>query len=233
MIKTTPPGNGSHLFRNVEEVQKELTDFIVTDKSLTLISIGEQTEEDAGIRCYHSKAGVVELLMNHFLDTRNEYVVVDMTAGADAFASGLYDKFDLTIVVVEPTQKSVDVFRQYATQARRLGVSVKAIGNKVLDGADVEFLQQQLGEDLVAVFTHSRAVRNAERGNALSLQSLEEENMTALRKMQQLLDEQSKDWSHYLARTIEIHRKNATSWGSASIGKDLEMQIDPSFSYPV
>jgi CO dehydrogenase maturation factor len=54
----------------------------------------------------------VELLLSHLVDGPGEYVVVDMTAGADAFASGLFTRFDMTFVMCEPTVRSVGVFRQ-------------------------------------------------------------------------------------------------------------------------
>ncbi|EFH83166.1 transposase, IS605 OrfB family [Ktedonobacter racemifer DSM 44963] len=38
------------------------------------------------LKCYHSKAGAVEPLLNYCVEGADEYVVVDMTAGADTFA---------------------------------------------------------------------------------------------------------------------------------------------------
>jgi CO dehydrogenase maturation factor len=38
------------------------------------------------------------LLLNHLVDGPGEYVVVDMTAGADCFASGLFTRFDRTFL---------------------------------------------------------------------------------------------------------------------------------------
>ena len=72
--------------------------------------------------CYHSKVGAVELLLNHLVDGPGEYVVVDMTAGADSFASGLFTRFDVTFLVCEPTLRSVGVYRQYVGYARDFGV---------------------------------------------------------------------------------------------------------------
>jgi CO dehydrogenase maturation factor len=53
---------------------------------------GGFTEDDLGVACYHAKTGAVELLLSHLVDGPGEYVVVDMTAGADAFASGLFTR---------------------------------------------------------------------------------------------------------------------------------------------
>src|SRR5690606_41203854 len=72
---------------------------------------GEFDEADIGVSCYHSKTGAVELYLNHLVDGPGEYIVVDMTAGADAFASGLFTRFDLTVLVSEPTRRGVAVYR--------------------------------------------------------------------------------------------------------------------------
>ena len=60
-----------------------------------------------------------------------EYVVVDMTAGADSFASGLFTRFDLTFLVAEPTRKGVSVYRQYRDYAADYDVPIAVVGNKV------------------------------------------------------------------------------------------------------
>ena len=84
-----------------------------------LAAAGGFAEEDLGVSCYHSKVGAVELLLNHLVDADDEYVVVNMTAGADAFASGLFTRFDRTIIVCEPTTRGVGVYRQYTQYAVR------------------------------------------------------------------------------------------------------------------
>ena len=115
-----------------------------------LLRAGEIDEADVGVSCYHSKTGAVELYLNHLLDGPAEYVVVDMTAGADAFASGLFTRFDLTVLVCEPTRRAVGVYRQYAEHARAHDVALAVLGNKVTEPADVDYLQAQVGDALPA-----------------------------------------------------------------------------------
>lgn len=230
MIKTTPPGLGSVIFTTPQDLQQALPEFCSQKGSGLFLTTGQQTKDDAGIRCYHSKTGAVELLLNHYVDEK-EYIVVDMTAGADAFASGLFDKFDLTVLVVEPTKKSTEVFFQYAQQANELGVVVKAIGNKAMTKADEDYLKELLGEELIDIFSQSQFVRSEERGDMLSFDLLESRNKEVLNNIQFLLEGIEKDWGRYLSRTIELHKKNAQSWGNSAKGKDLTEQIDPTFSY--
>lgn len=101
------------------------------DGDIRLMATGPFNESDLGVACYHSKVGAVELCLNHLVDGPDEYVVVDMTAGSDSFASGLFTRFDMTFLVAEPTRKGVSVYRQYKEYARDFGVALKVVGNKV------------------------------------------------------------------------------------------------------
>jgi hypothetical protein len=141
MIKTTPPGSGSRLLRLDEPnpVFDRCARRVPLDEGaggeVRMLATGPFTEADLGVACYHSKTGAVELYLNHLVDGPGEYVVVDMTAGADAFASGLFTRFDLTVLVSEPTRRGIGVYQQYAEHARGHGVALRVLGNKVAEAA--------------------------------------------------------------------------------------------------
>jgi CO dehydrogenase maturation factor len=139
---------------------------VVRAGDVPLMATGEFEESDLGVACYHSKLGAVELYLNHLVDGPGEYVVVDMTAGADAFASGLFTRFDLTFLVAEPTRKGVSVYRQYRDHAREFGIRLAVIGNKVTGEDDLLFLKEEVGDDLLTHLVHSPWVRAAEQGRA-------------------------------------------------------------------
>jgi CO dehydrogenase maturation factor len=228
MIKTTPPGRGSRLVRIVED--NPIYDACVRSiGGVRLAVTGPFGEDDLGVACYHSKVGAVELLLNHMVDGQGEYMVVDMTAGADSFASGLFTRFDVTFVVCEPTLRSVGVFRQYVEHARGFGVNVVAVGNKVRDADDVAFLQAQLGDDLLTWLSHSDHVRAGERGDVRPVAHLEEANLAALETLRWTADGAEKDWSTYQRQAVEFHVRNAASWGNDRTGRDLTAQVDPGF----
>lgn len=91
MIKTTPPGEGSRLLRVREDnpIYDACARTVrLDDGEIRLMATGPFTESDLGVACYHSKVGAVELCLNHLVDGPDDYVVVDMTAGSDSFASG-------------------------------------------------------------------------------------------------------------------------------------------------
>ncbi|MGQ0575568.1 MAG: nucleotide-binding protein [Pseudonocardia sp.] len=232
MIKTTPPGPGSRLL-DLDPSGELLQRFAGVAGGVRHLVTGEFDEADIGVSCYHAKTGAVELYLNHLLDGPGEYVVVDMTAGADAFASGLFTRFDLTVLVSEPTRRGVGVYRQYAEHATGHGVELRVLGNKIAGGpggaADVAFLRDELGDALLGWFTQSPWVRAAERGDVAPIGALEPANLAVLRTLLDALDARERDWAGYHRRTVEFHLRNAAAWANEAVGADLAAQVDPDF----
>lgn len=226
MIKTTPPGAGSRLL-DVTGVNPIYTACVRDVAGARVAVTGPFTEEDLGVACYHAKVGAVELMLNHMVDGPGEYIVVDMTAGADSFASGLFTRFDLTALVCEPTLRSVGVYRQYLGHARDYGVRVVVVGNKISDAEDLEFLREQVGDDLLCWVGRSGHVRAAERGTPAPIAELEPENLAALETIRRTLDETTRDWTRYQQHAVEFHLRNAKAWA----GEQAATQVDPEFVF--
>ncbi|MDH2425481.1 ATP-binding protein [Sphaerisporangium sp. TRM90804] len=229
MVKTTPPGRGSRLVG--------IDDAFFAERHTTrvqgfgLMVTGPFEEDDLGVACYHSKVGAVELFLNHLVEGPDEFVVVDMTAGGDSFASGLFTRFDMTFLVAEPTRQGVGVYRQYRDHARDFDVPIAVVGNKVHSEADVAFLREHVGDDLLVCFEHSPAVRAMEQGRALTLDDLEPANEEALAVLLGRVRTQEKDWEKFGRQTIEFHTRNARAWANRATGEDLIGQIDPGFVF--
>ncbi|MFF7449031.1 MULTISPECIES: ATP-binding protein [unclassified Streptomyces] len=222
MIKTTPPGRGSRLLRLLGDDELHAR-HVRRVGEVPLMVTGEFEESDLGVACYHSKLGAVELYLNHLLDGPGEYVVVDMTAGADAFASGLFTRFDMTFLVAEPTRKGVSVYRQYRDHAREFGIRIAVIGNKVTGEDDLLFLKEEVGDDLLTHLVHSPFVRAAEQGRERG--ELEAHNRHALNLLRETVDACPRDWAALHAHAVEFHLRNARAWA----GEDLASQVDPDF----
>ncbi|WP_329038635.1 ATP-binding protein [Streptomyces sp. NBC_00178] len=234
MIKTTPPGQGSRLLRVREDnpvYDACARTVALDDGDIRLMVTGPFTESDLGVACYHSKVGAVELCLNHLIDGPDEYVVVDMTAGSDSFASGMFTRFDMTFLVAEPTRKGVSVYRQYKDYARDFGVALKVVGNKVQGQDDLDFLRAEVGEDLLVGVGHSNWVRAMEKGLPAPFDLLEADNRMALQALQDAAEDsyELRDWERYTRQMVHFHLKNAESWGNEKTGADLAAQVDPAF----
>jgi CO dehydrogenase maturation factor len=232
MVKTTPPGRGSRLVRLDEDnlVHSLCATRLKGDlECVRLMATGGFEESDLGVSCYHSKVGAAELYLNHLVDGPDEYLVMDMTAGADAFASGLFTRFDLTCLVVEPTRKSVSVYQQYRDYAKEFDVTIRVIGNKVSGPDDVDFLHEHTGTDLVTWLGASAYVRAQEQGRDQGFDALEPVNRTALARLQLEIDSVPQDWPKFTRQAVHFHLKNARAWGDRATGVDLGSQVDPEF----
>ena len=229
MVKTTPPGRGSRLLRvgGPDPVHDLAVD---TPCGARLLATGPFEEDDLGVACYHAKTGAVELYLNHLIDGPGEYVVTDCTAGADSFASGLFTRFDLTVLVAEPTRKGITVYRQWRDYAAGSDIAVAVAGNKVQTPEDAAFLREHAGDDLLTCFGHEPAIRAMEQGRAFRLTDLSPATATALDVLRDTLDAQDKDWVRYTRDATEFHLRNARAWASAATGADLAGQIDPDFT---
>jgi CO dehydrogenase maturation factor len=153
-----------------------------------------------------------------------------MTAGADAFASGLFTRFDRTFVVCEPTVRAVGVYRQHLDYAADHQVAVSVVGNKVADHADEAFLRAHVGADLLGCLGVSGHVRAAEQGRPGPISGLEPANRAVLSTMRRVVDATPRDWARFTRQAIELHLRNATAWANDRTGEDLTDQIDPEFT---
>ena|ERR1700683_1925729 len=229
LMKTTPPGTGSRLLTLTGK--NMLFDHFARDiAGVKFMATGALSEEDLGIKCYHSKLGATELILSHLIDRTNEYVVVDMTAGADSFAGGMFLKFDLTFLVVEPTLKGVSVYEQYKKYAEGYDVNLRVIGNKVESEEDITFLRKRVGDALIATFGNSKYVRSLEQGKHRPLDELESKNLAVLDQLKTAVDTVPKDWDTFYRQQVDLHRRTAESWANKDAGEDLTLQIDPEFS---
>jgi CO dehydrogenase maturation factor len=228
MIKTTPPGRGSRLLRfGGPDPVHDLA--ITVPCGARLMATGPFSEDDIGVACYHSKTGAVELYLNHLIDLPGEYVVVDCTAGAESFASGLFTRFDLTFLVCEPTLKGVGVYRQWAGYAACYDVPLAVVGNKVQDAGDAAFLREHAGTALLTCIGHAPAVRAMEQGRPFHPGDLGPAAQAAIASLRQALDARARDWAKLTRQAAQFHIRNARAWANSSTREDLADQVDPDF----
>jgi len=229
-MKTTPPGTGSHLVRiHSKELQPMITDI----NGISHLATGALNEDDVGTRCFHGKTGLVEIVLNHLVDTKDEYVIVDMTAGADWFASGLFTKFDAVFLVVEATKKSTGIYQQFIEQLGEYKIPLYVVANKVEKEEDIAYIKGQIHSPLVATISSSDHVKNAERNDSLSILKLEKENIAGLSELKKIVDGSLRDWDKMYKQAVEFHLLNATTWMNKRFGHDFSKQVDPKWNHAV
>lgn len=134
-----------------------------------------------GVRLIATDA--VDLLLDHLADAAGEYVVVDLATGDVASP-----RYDLTVLVSEPTRRAVGVYALHAEHAAAARAALGVLGNKISDWGGAAWLTEQTGDALVGCVRHSAWVRAAERGTAGSISGLEPGNTAALAAVRSALD---------------------------------------------
>lgn len=232
ITESMPPGRGSGFIPFGDRNNPILAHYALVRDNVTFISIGGHSKEDVGTTCYHRYTGAEGIFLNHLIDGPGQYVVGDMVAGADPFASsGIASRYDVIVLVVEPTVKSVAVFDQVTEYLQPFGLSVKVVGNKIVNEADVDFIKARVGDSWIGAFQTSEFIRRIDRGESLDIRQLEPGNVQILNTLKQLLDQAPRDWSRYLKVGIQYHEIVAKSWGERWLGVDPMSQVDPEFSY--
>lgn len=224
MTKTTPPGTGSQ-FITLDTDDWFIKTYTRDAGDVRVAGAGEIPEGNVGVKCYHGLNGAVELALGHMIDGIDDMVIVDMTAGADAFSSSLFAKVDALVLVVEPTVKSLSVYEQFLPNVEKYQLPFFVVGNKIIDDSDRRFILETV-PTLASEIPQSSYVRAKERNQVAAL---EPEVVSALDHLADILRAGvMRDWEKLEQLSHKLHVKNADSWA----GKAAKTQIDPHFSLP-
>lgn len=232
IIESTPAGRGSNFITRTSDNPVTNT-FMIEENTLRFMAVGGHDENDAGTTCFHKFTGAEGIFLNHYLDADDEYLIADMCAGADPFASsGLATRFDACVVVLEPTLKSIAVFKQAQEYGAPHQVKLIPVANKIMSDDDLIFIENQIGKKCVCAFDSLDQVRNAEKGIPLNIANLDTKTISSLQKLkQEILYLSPRDWDLYQELGNMFHRKACDGWASAMYGYDMTEHIDPDFKY--
>ncbi len=147
MIWTTPPSLHSR-FIYMSPADSFIQQFALQQENIALLTVGTYEEKDVDTgTCFHTKLHSIESVFHHLLDGENDIVVADTTAGTDNVATSLSFVYDLNIFVVEPTLKSLAVYKDFCKIAPHLEHKIFVIGNKIANLQDEEFVKKNVKEN--------------------------------------------------------------------------------------
>lgn len=229
--KSTPPARGS---RWIDLVQKDpvfFGNYAVTKDHVDLMVVGSYEKDGIGTSCYHNNLSIVENMLSHMRDNEG-VLVMDMVAGIDAFAGTLHSQFDMMVLVVEPTRRSMEVYTQYRTLAAEAGIANRlfVLGNKVVSEGDHAYIVEHVSPaHLLGIFPYSTYIHeHDQKGGALSLTALEDTHISQLGKVFEQLQTRQRSLEERLPELWKLHKKYvAQEYIRARVG-DLTHQIDES-----
>lgn len=231
IIGTTPPTYKSNFIKS--SLGDEFIKKFATRKNNTaLLTVGTYTEQKVGYECYHSKLGVAVLIYNRLLDDESLFVVSDATAGVDSVGTSMFFVSDINIFVVEPTNKSLEVFKDFERITKKYNIKNYIIANKIRTNEDLEYIKSQIPEEKIIDFVKdSDSLRRYEQGNIDSLHEFVRGNDKLNEKIYKLLMSTQKDWDKYYDMVKETYTNDANDWYSKYYGEDLTKYIDHNFKY--
>jgi CO dehydrogenase maturation factor len=127
-----------------------------------------------GAGCLCSSIALVKRLMGYMASDAedNDFLIVDSQAGVEIFGRGMAQEFDLSLVVTEPTPKSVEVAKHGMKLAGDLGVKRQiVVVNKAEGLEEVDSVSRALDgmADLICSVGYDRAVVDADKRGQLLL----------------------------------------------------------------
>ena len=153
-----------------------------------------------------------------------------MTAGVDSFSSSMFAQFDVTFLAVEPTMRSMDVFKAYSTYASTFGITPLPVGSKVRDADDTEFLSEKLQSNSFPSIPFDEEIRHADRdARPVVFEMLSDTTHSALEHLTRIVLSHTPDRARRKKITDAVHRKNARVWGNTRKGTDLTHHVDDAF----
>jgi CO dehydrogenase maturation factor len=122
----------------------DLLDTIAVDiDGIRLMVLG--TIPRGGGGCFCSPSALLKALMLHVLAQPDEWVILDMEAGLEHLGRGSSGGIDGLIIVVEPSQRSIETARRIKALAGDIGITrIWVVANKTESVSDVSFIRDAL-----------------------------------------------------------------------------------------
>jgi len=168
------------------EITLAIREYIIqAADGVNLIVMG--TVPHGGSGCLCSPITLVKFLINYLTSNSEEFdfIMVDSQAGVEILGRGLSAEFDLSMVITEPTPKSIEVAKHSMKLSRDLGVKKQmVIVNMAEDEGECQSIADalDLNGDLIDVVRYDPQVVEADKKgiHLLDLLSTSNSSPTAL-----------------------------------------------------
>ncbi len=231
MISTTPPTLKSN-FVLVSPEDPFIRKYALNDGSVALLTVGTYKDADVGASCFHEMLYTLAGIMHHTIDTDEDIIIADTTAGTDNVATSLHFAYDLNVFIVEPTEKSIKVYNDFLALHEEHNLGTYVVANKVDGPEDEEFIRAAIPQDrLLGMIPHSDNLKRFEQGDKQALTEFEVEQTAAFDAIYSLLTQRKRDWVDYLSRLRASHVRLSQRWYNSFYKMELDVDLDTDFDY--
>lgn len=221
-----PPSLDSE-FIYYEEDDPIIKKYVTHKDNIGLLQVGTYNESEIGAWCFHGRLLVLELILHYLLEPSDMPIVIDQNAGSDAVATSLYFAAETYIFVVEPTLKSINVYKDYQKLVNELvrqkDIVLKVVVNKTYTEEDKAFVQEHIpAEDILGYIPFDSRIGHEGKD---SIDSFVKKHESILSSIKQVATPASQRSTRYLAMVQELFEKKINN-------REISTHfIDPQFSY--
>ena len=232
--KTTPPSEDSGYFDLSDSENILFKKYSQQKNNMFLSVVGAYSVEGIGKSCYHNSLAILENILSHSIDT-NTYIITDMVAGVDAFAGSLHAQFDILVLSIEPTKRSIAVYEQYAELSKHAGVfnQLYIVGNKIGDKDDESFILETVPQEkYIGSINLDKHIQNVDKGReSLDSLSLDVTSQKTLKNINETLLKNRRSYNERLDHLVELHKKYVAQGYVTARSGDLTNQIQKDFNF--
>ena len=231
VLCTLPPSLQSRFVR-VTPSDAFIREYCLTVGNVSLLTVGTYRLSDVGTTCYHEKLKPLMAVFHHMLDQDNDLVVTDTIAGTDNISTSLSFAYDLNIFVVEPTEKSIQVYDDYVALVPQYADRVFVVGNKITDSEDLKFIAERVPKRAyLGSVPFSKNLKQFEQGDVKLIGEFHAEQEPVFERIFEVLQSRKRDWPTYLKTLRAIYKWDCERWYSDFHKCDLQDSIDQAFTY--
>ncbi len=166
-------GGEGGLFALNPEVDDVLDDYSLEVEGVRLLRMG--AVKQANSSCYCRENSFLKAVVDSLLFSREEVVIMDMGAGIEHLTRGTSRGVDLMLVVCEPSRISLQTAKTVSNLALEAGVPrVFYLGNRIRSEREREFLEKELGEELLVSFAYDSLLLEKGLNDSAEIYVLEE-----------------------------------------------------------
>lgn len=131
-------------------------------KGIKLMVMGRIKKGGSG--CYCPENALLQALITHLLLERNEVVIMDMEAGVEHLGRATAKAVDRLIIVVEPSQRSIETAYRINKLAGEIGLhNIAIVANKIRNESDKNSLISKLsGFEFLGFIPFDQAIVDAD-----------------------------------------------------------------------
>jgi len=161
------PGTSGGFFTMNPRVDDIPERFSVSHEGIRFLRLG--TIEIGGSGCICPESALLKALVTHLLLYREEMLILDMEAGVEHLGRATAQAVDAFLVVLEPGRRSLTTAERVRQLAQDIGIDhVYAVGNKIRDDHDWEFLTEKSPVKPLGYISTNRELRDADmRGQGI------------------------------------------------------------------